>query len=146
MSSTDTAAKGVDLARRALAERGARVSPDASARGRNYLEVITPSGSRNRVYVKTRSTGTWQTDIRKGQPRAPEQRTHEFWLFVDFTTAPAEFLVAPEWWVENDIYETHQKYLARHGGRRRDTPSATHHAIPLKRIEQWRDRWDLLGL
>ena len=41
-----------------------------------------------------------------------------------------------------------EAYLARHGhgGRRKINPESTHHSISLKRIEQWRDRWDILGL
>jgi hypothetical protein len=146
MSSGDTAKVGVEIAKEELMRRGAAVTRDTSTRGRNYLRVSPPDKSARRVYVKSRGAGTWQTSIEKGERRTPERDPIEFWLFVDLTTQPPGFLVAPAWWVENDIYETHQEYLAKHGGRRRDTPTATHHAIPVDRIEQWRNRWDLLGL
>jgi hypothetical protein len=146
MSAADVARKGIATAIDELSRRGASVAPDATTRGRNYVRVVPAGGSARLVYVKTRASGTWQTTIEKGQPRAPEEAETEFWLFVDLTTVPPGFLVAPAWWIENDIFETHQEYLAKHGGHRRDTPAATHHAIPVKRIERWRDRWDLLGL
>ena len=52
----------------------------------------------------------------------------------------------PAWWIENDIDAAHKKYIAEHGGKRAKTDTSTHHAIPVKRIEQWKDNWDELGI
>jgi len=54
--------------------------------------------------------------------------------------------VVPEWWILNDIHVHHLAYLKRHGGRRARNPESTHHAIQHARIEEWRDRWDILGI
>jgi hypothetical protein len=108
--------------------------------------VSVPGRDPANVYVKTRKTGTWQTDIRKGSPTGERAAERRFWLFVDLSADPPEFYVAPSWWVENDINETYQADLARFGGSRPRSPHSTHHGITEERIAAWRDRWDLLGL
>jgi hypothetical protein len=101
------------------------------------------------IQVKTMTAGTWQTSITRGQKREEptEEETH-FWIFVELKNPPAppHFFVVPEWWIENDIYGAHKDYLAKHGGKRAITEGSTHHAIKRSRVEQWRDRWDVLGL
>jgi hypothetical protein len=71
-----------------------------------------------------------------------------FWVLVDLEQSPGppQFYIVPEWWIENDIYTVHQQLLVEHGGHRARTDESTHHAIEHSRIEQWRDRWDLLGV
>lgn len=49
----------------------------------------------------------------------------------------------PEWWIENDIYEAHERYQARHGGK---TKASVHHAIPRSRIAQWHDQWEQVAI
>jgi hypothetical protein len=87
--------------------------------------------------------------ITRGRKREEptEEETH-FWIFVELTKPPAspDFYVVPEWWIENDIHRANGDYLAKHGGQRAITKDSTHHAIKRSRIEEWRDRWDLLGL
>jgi hypothetical protein len=146
VSGTETARRGVGQAVEALERRGATVEADTSTRSKNALRVRLPQGGSVHVYVKTRSTGTWQTDVRKGTPTPESPDSDRFWLFVDLTETPAAFYVAPEWWVENDIHETYQADLARFGGNRPKSPGSTHHGIPEARISRWRERWDLLGL
>ncbi|MBA2255889.1 MAG: hypothetical protein H0W05_01625 [Thermoleophilaceae bacterium] len=90
-------------------------------------------------------TGTWHTDTRRGQPREPERDETRFWAFVDLGTPDGSaYYLVPAWWIENEIHATHAAYLARHGGRRARNPASTHHAVQTRRIEEWRDRWDLL--
>jgi hypothetical protein len=48
--------------------------------------------------------------------------------------------------MQNNIRDAHLEYLDRHGGQRARTKDSTHHAIPVPRVEQWRDQWDLLGI
>lgn len=57
-----------------------------------------------------------------------------------------EYFVVPEKWIQKDIDAAYAAYLKRHGGKRARTPGSTHHAIRKDRVEQWRDRWDLLGI
>jgi hypothetical protein len=101
------------------------------------------------IQVKTMTARTWQTSITRGRQREePTEEDTHFWVFVQLMKPPAqpEFYVVPEWWIENDIHEAHEEYLARHGGHRARTMDSTHHSIKPSRVVQWRDRWDLLGL
>lgn len=67
-------------------------------------------------------------------------------MFVDLGKEHPEFYIVPMWWIENDIFKAHNKYLAEFGGHRAKNDASTHHAIPTSRIAQWRDRWDVLGI
>jgi hypothetical protein len=101
------------------------------------------------IQVKTKTAGTWQTSTRRGRPRDEESGGTEFWIFVDIGKNPDVrpiYYIVPAWWIENSIYAEHEAYIARHGGKRARTPTSTHHAIPAKRLADWRDRWDLLGI
>jgi hypothetical protein len=145
MSALDVAQRGIELATEELLRRGARVAPLLEGRSRNYLSVSAP-GRRSVVYVKTRRVGTWHSDARRGTPRSPETDERRYWLFVDLMADPVEFYVVPEWWMENDIHQKHEAFLAEHGGTRPRSPRSTHHGIVADRLAAWRDRWDLLSL
>jgi hypothetical protein len=146
MPALDTARKGIAAATGELARRGARVELTTNPRSGNTLGVVLPNRKLgSEVYVKTRASGTWQTDIRKGSPSEERPNERRFWLFVDLTAEPPAFYLAPAWWVENDIYKTYQRDLARFGGTRPRSPDSKHHGIKEERIAQWRDRWDLLS-
>ena len=113
----------------------------------NILNVAAPDGRTSRVYVKTRRVGDWQKDARKGSPHArPPEDERRFWLFVALDRQPTQFFIVPESWIESDIYEDSQRHLQRHGGKRPRNPNSTHHGISTKRVSEWQDRWDLLGL
>jgi len=143
-SAHEVARRGIELAREALAARGARARPAGKGFSRNMLTVSLPDGRKALVYVKTRRVGDWQTSTNFGQPRSDESHD-EFWLFVDLMGEP-DFYVVPASWIENDIYRVHVEYLEKHGGRRRDNPASDHHRITEDRIARWRDCWDRLGL
>jgi hypothetical protein len=100
------------------------------------------------IRVKSRRKGTWQTSINEGRPMDRPVSNDKFWIFVDLSVSELipDFYVVPDNWIRNDIYVHHQEYLQRHGGERAITKDSTHHAISLDRIEQWHDRWDILGL
>lgn len=114
------------------------------------IDVLASNLDRSRtvaIQVKTKTAGTWQTSTRRARPHeGTVEETDEFWAFVDIGKDPEvrpDFYIAPAWWVENSIHERHQAYLARHGGKSRDS---THHAIPKSVIKEWRERWDVLGI
>lgn len=67
-------------------------------------------------------------------------------MFVDLKTHPAEFYVAPEWWVENTIHERNVWYLAQHGGTRPVTPDSKHGLLLDDQLAEWKGRWDVLGI
>lgn len=146
VSARDTAQRGIEAATAELQRRGASVEPTQEGRSSNHLAVRATGGRPSVVYVITRTTKAWQTDVRKGTPRAPDEDESRFWLLVDFAASPTDFYIVPESWMENDINRAHEAFLAEHGGTRPLNPKSTHHGIGTERVAKWRDRWDLLGL
>jgi hypothetical protein len=116
------------------------------------IDILATNSEQTRtaaIQVKTMTAGAWQTSITRGREREePTEEDTHFWIFVELKEPPAQpdFYVVPEWWIENDIHRAHGEYLGKHGGQRAMTKDSTHHAIKRSRIEQWRGRWDLLGL
>ncbi len=99
------------------------------------------------LQVKTRTAGTWHAQVpRDAQqgPRMPDESA--FWAFVDLSGDQPRYYFAPRSWIRNDIFESHAAFIVRHGGTRPVTPASTNHAITDVRIEQWYDRWDVLGI
>lgn len=77
-------------------------------------------------------------------PRAPQSSCGTVCGSSWTSAMTSLFFVVPEAWMVQDIYVTHKRNLARHGGRRKHSPSSAHHAVRLASIEAWRDRWDLV--
>jgi len=98
------------------------------------------------IQVKTKRRGDWHASIRDGRERDENPDEDRFWVFVDLGDEQPTYRVAPAWWVENDIYHEHRRYLARHGGRRAVNPKSTHHRIQPSRIAEWLDCWDVIGI
>ena len=100
------------------------------------------------IQVKTKRTkGAWQTTINNGIPRRKPKDETRFWILVDMAIPIGQlpdFYIIPEYWIQNDIHKAHKTYLKKHGGVRARNPKSTHHGIPVKRIEQWKDKWDIL--
>jgi hypothetical protein len=69
-----------------------------------------------------------------------------FWIFVDLSSKHPEYFAVPRWWIRNNIWEVHTAYLARDEQERGHPRESDHHGIPVNRIEQWRARWDILGI
>lgn len=139
-----TAKVGRDLVADRISARGFLVREATIARRPTLL--VERDGVRRRVRVSTRRRGDWQTSTAYGAEVPSSELRARLWVFVDLTTAEPEFYLVPEAWMAVDIYQAHQDYLARHDGHRKVTDGSTHHAIPLWRIAQWQDRWDLLEL
>ena len=119
------------------------------------IDVIACNHDQSRtvhIQVKTRSKGNaWQGSITEGKrsrpPRDPLAET-VFWVFVDLGQvgeAP-HYWIVPDWWIRNDIHRAHQQYLNKHGGVRAKNPDSTHHAIETKRLAEWKDKWEVLGI
>lgn len=132
-----------------LHRRGAYVAlfvgnmPDIDIQASNTSRTRTVS-----IQVKTRTKGSWHSDIRKGDRMDENPADETFWIFVDLKKVPEppEYYIVRDSWMRNNIYERHQEILRSHGGTRLNNPKSTHHAINLNRIEQWKGRWDLLGI
>ena len=101
-----------------------------------------------RIQVKTRRSGTWHSSIHAGRRSRPTRDETSFWVFVDLAddSGSPTYYVVPDWWMRNNIYKVHREYLAKHGGRRKVNPKSEHHGIDLRRIAQWKGRWDLLKI
>ena len=113
------------------------------------IDVMASNTERTRtvsIQVKTRRSGDWQTSIDEGKKCDPIPDETRFWIFVSLVPddKPPEYFIVPDWWIRNDIFESHQSYKAKHGGVRAINPKAKHHGISSKRIQEWKDRWDLL--
>jgi hypothetical protein len=117
------------------------------------IDIIEGDLDRTRtvtIQVKTRRVGTWQASVDDGRRAAPAPDKKHFWIFVDLSegmTSPGYYVV-PGSWIRKSISEVHSKYLKRHGGTRPRNPRAKHHGIDsnTKRIQEWKDRWDILRL
>jgi hypothetical protein len=116
------------------------------------IDILASNAEQTRtvmIQVKTKRSGTWQASTRAGIPREAVPEEQRFWVFVDLrknANEPPVYYIVHEWWIQNDIHEAHQAYLSRAGGTRTRNPESTHHAIPLSRIKDSKDRWDRLGI
>ncbi len=100
------------------------------------------------VQVKTRRAGTWHARTTDGRECKEKTDETNFWIFVDILNnkLKPDYYIVPEWWLANNIHELHTAYLKRHGGKRKHGGDSTHHGVTLDRIEEWKDKWDILGL
>jgi hypothetical protein len=97
------------------------------------------------IQVKARQSGTWQTTRKDWTARVPEVADARFWVFVDLhrRDSPPQYFVVPERRIQKIIDRRHQEWLRNHPGQRR---ASKRQAIRRTDIEEWRDRWDLLGI
>lgn len=115
------------------------------------IDILASNHDRTRevsIQVKTRRAGTWHASIDDGRKCKTTSKEKHFWVFVDIenVNAPPTYYVVPLWWIQNNIYETHDTYLKKHGGSRAKNPNSKHHGIDPKRIVQWKERWNILKL
>jgi len=113
------------------------------------IDVMASNTDRTRtvsIQVKTCRSGDWQTSIDEGKKCDPIGDEARFWIFVRLVpdNQPPEYFIVPDWWIRNNIFENHQSYIAKHGGTRAINPNAKHHSIRSNRIQEWKDRWELL--
>lgn len=145
MSTHQTAARARAAVSDAITDRGGRAREIRVGR-RTEILATTPGSSTNYgIRVLSRTKGDWQTSIAEGALDAPEDPTR-VWVLVDFTQTRARFFVIPEHWIRRDIAGVTEEYFRRHGGTRAENPDSVHHKIETARVEDWRGRWDLLGL
>ncbi|HTT52380.1 MAG TPA: hypothetical protein VMH35_13345 [Streptosporangiaceae bacterium] len=99
------------------------------------------------IQVKTRRTGTWHARYPEDAPECNEDPTEtSFWSFVDLSSEHPAYFIAPRWWIRNDIRRIAAPYHARYEQEHGYPRQSHHHAIPVNRIEQWRERWDILDI
>lgn len=113
------------------------------------IDILASNVERTRtvsIQVKTRRSGTWHASTDEGQPCRPDPNETHFWVLVDLGSTAASYYVVPGWWMRNNIFEVHQAYLAKHGGRQKINPEAKHHGIDAGRLAEWKGRWEILKL
>lgn len=113
------------------------------------IDLLASDANHDRVIsiqVKTKTSGTWQTSAKRGKKRKMPEVETKYWVLVDLGKEYPEFYVVPQWWMQNSIHAAHSKYLKASGGHRVKNDASTHHAIPVARIETWKDRWEELGI
>ena len=131
-----------------LKQMGAIVKKIDNIKGRKFIIADNKKNTNEiKIIVRSRRKKNWHSSIDDGRLCKKPEVESNYWVFVDFTEPRSpDYFVIPDWWIRNNIYETYQAYLKRHGGRRRDNPNSRHHAITKESIQQWKDRWDILGI
>ena len=114
--------------------------------GIDILASDVGDGRRISIQVKARSSGTWHARVPRDAVAGGRDTEDSFWVFVDLGPEHPTYFIAPRWWIRNDIHDAHGAFLARHGGTRPNSAESEHHGIPSHRVEQWRDRWDVLRI
>jgi hypothetical protein len=140
---------GQHLVAAELHRRGANARFDRSIPDTHIVASNTTNTRTVALRVKTKRTGNWQASIEQRTDRPQDVAETHFWIFVELGDSPQgrpKFYVVPEPWIHEDILRSHAEYLERHGGKRPRTQDSKHHSISDERIEQWENRWDLLGL
>jgi hypothetical protein len=99
------------------------------------------------IQVKTKSRGSWHARFPKDAEECKEDAAEtSYWVFVDLGGEHPAYFIAPRWWVRNDIWRDHTAYLNRWEREHGHPRESSHHGIQTRRVEQWRDRWDVLGI
>jgi hypothetical protein len=99
------------------------------------------------IQVKEKSSGSWHARFPKDAAECSEDPAEtSFWVFVDLGGEHPAYFIAPRWWVRNDIWQDHTAYLSRFEKEHGHPRESTHHGIRTRRVERWRDSWDVLGI
>lgn len=103
------------------------------------------------IQVKTKRSGTWHASIYDGRitkspPKPMDETVYRIFVDLGELNAPPQYWIVPDWWMRNDIYQAHKEWLDKHGGKRPRNPDSTHHAINEKRLSEWKDKWEILGI
>jgi hypothetical protein len=90
--------------------------------GTHYVtaEINRPGGGGSThdrsIETRNKTARHLATEHRLETAKASTEIVDAFSVLVDLGATHPEFYVAPKWWMENDIYEAHQEYVAQHRG------------------------------
>lgn len=133
-----------------LNKRGAFAVPFAGSMPKIDLIACNQDQGRTiHIQVKTKRSGrTWHSSTTVGQRMESITDENVFWVFVDLGDSQSNprYWIVPNWWIRNDIYNAHEAYLSRYGGKRASNPESTHHSIDESRLLEWAERWEILGV
>jgi len=110
--------------------------------GRRKCIIINQNHRKIKIYFNSRYKGDWQPSIKFSDNCNPNEKNNKFWIFID--VPDNEFYVVPERWMARQIYDSHQKYIEKYGGKRKINNDSLHHKTTHDQIKQWKDSWDLL--
>ena len=115
--------------------------------GIDILASDLADSQRISIQVKTKTSGTWHARFPRDAEEGPvDPLESSFWIFVDLGTESPSYFIVPRSWMRNDIWQQHTDYLRRYEETHGYARQSDHHGIQTKRVEQWRDRWDVLGI
>ena len=146
LNNFQTARTGIEASKHEIRRRGGSDIREHNEGHKRFIIFTGLDGKSYQITTRSKTKGTWQTQIEYGEPCEKNESEREFWLFVDLGFTPPKFYPVPLWWISNDIYKAHQKFLAEHGGHRPRTKGSSHHAVPLNRIRPWEGKWSNLSL
>ena len=146
MERTNTPEIGFQCVKNKIKERGATNIVEHKEGNKRFLTYTGLDGRQYKVFSRAKKAGTWQTSTTYGETQKPKDNDSDFWLFVDIAFDPPKFYPVPFSWISNNIHEVHQEYLEKHGGDRPINRDSNHHAVTLKRIKQWENQWEKMGL
>lgn len=138
--------RGLDLVVAEIERRGGRGWIISEGRRREIHATGSDSRREVAIQVKARTRGDWQTSIEYGRQRNLEEMPSRFWILVDLQPSKPLYYVVPEWWIQNDIWTVHHRYIDPRGGHRAVNDDSVHHSIGTSRVADWLDRWDELGI
>lgn len=145
MSNINTRDKGIQATKRILKQLGVSNISEYKEKNKKFITFTSATGKEFQITTRSKTSGTWQTTIDYGKETKENTNEKDYWIFVDLSKQPNEFYIVPLWWIKNDIYKTHKDYLRDNGGTRPNNPNSKHHGIPLKRIRQWHNKWELIN-
>jgi len=110
------------------------------------IDIIACNANQTRtvmIAVKARRKGVWSASAKEGKPSKQILDETSFWIFISMEKLNElpNYYIVPEWWIRNDIYNETKGLLLQKGNSK-----YAHYGINVSRIEQWKDRWDILGL
>ena len=137
---------GINFVAAELSRRGFFASILANNLFKN-IDIIATNANQTRtvmITVNTRRRGVWYASANDGKPSKKIPDETNFWIFVSIgkLTELPNYYIVPEWWGRNDIYNETKGFLLH----KAKSNTYMHHGINVNRIEQWKDRWDILGL
>ena len=136
--------RGIAAVVEEVTRRGGRARVEPAGTTREVVVTGEDYDGEVRLLVRARTAGDWHTRASYGEPRAEDEHPGAFWVLVHLSPGTAQCYVVPDWWMRNDIYDTHADSPRTHGGARALSPDSDHHAIRTERVAQWLGRWDRL--
>lgn len=115
------------------------------------VDVVATDPDQHRsvnVQVKTSTSGRWHGNIDRLRSERDSAASSDFIIFVHLGSEEHSptYYVCPMREFAAQHCQGHEDWIKRHGGTRPKSPESKHTLVTADGIEQWRERWDLLGI